>query len=1106
MNSTRSAPLLRRPRSAAALLVPLAALVWAGPIRAQQAPAPVAPPPQPAPAGPAANPTITLSPFQVSATNNGFMPTSEMAGTRLGTDLKDTPVPYSVLTSQFLEDFNLMSGDQAYDFFPGTFNQIDNNSDQAFSIIQNYNIRGAVPTQSQYPTINYFPENVVPDMFDVQQVEEGRGSNSILFGSGPFTGNINYVTNQAITDHPIYQLTGEYGSWRSFRETADVNQPIGRNTAVRVDLVSTDEGTYLLDSRKENKGVYFDVLRYLTPTTTVHLNGEHLETWNLLPSTEILDDLSGWDGKTTFATYTPSLSIPTATRNAEGVTQYSTHYVFDPAGGTSTLINFQNVPETQSGSAVGQYLGGQQIVGASIASAQPFIGRNLPADRFATDAMGSSAFYLPGRDWTNSYTDVPTFTQNANEATLTVDQNLSNLFFFHLGANLEKESSWGNDANGTNAEYLDVNQELPNGSPNPNFLEPYNDIRKYDEPRWVDFRNLQLAGAFTKEYGATKVLVNFLTGLQWEHTENRAYMESLPIFSSSIPDLRAIAQGGAGNADVIYYRQYWNQPDRSLADFTGPVSVLNPQTGLTETVNPINVLDISRTDNTASAHNNYKYLQATGNVTLFHDKIVILGAARRDFYYNITRGPLQPASYPANWNGQTLIFKPDAPADYSSLTYYPMNAAGQITGPLEPATNRPRSTVAGLSQPLAQYANDVFQDDFNPPALRGAQNTASIGTVVNVTPWFGIYGNMGETFALPVPLISYQNELLPNTASRDYDGGIRFHLLGGALEVSLDAYEAVQRNTPVKAIGMSDMNDILELAPAGDANPGDANALGLPLLPTVVEDTLSERTKGVELSAVGNLTREWSLMLNLSVPRIWVWNADQGFLDYYQAHAAAFQQILAQGGLVYNAATNTYAMNPATTYLNNANGQVTNAINGWNALESTDLVNAAAGQSILPLPGSARMVGSVATIYQFDRGPLDGASAGLSATYVGEENLGSTAGDTAVNPANPTGPGIPVGSAYQFVYSDPHFLLNGNLGYRWKLPDGHMIKATLYITNLMNYSQPIYYVAQSGGAPGSDLALRPLDGDVAQSARIETPNSYNFAMPRSFTIKIDFIY
>ena len=1037
---------------------------------------------------------IVLSPFEVNTTEDkGFIATAEMAGTRLGTDLKDTPAPYSVLTQQFIQAFNITDAAQAADFFVGSFNGDDNGTNQAFSIIQNYNIRGAAPSQSQYPTTNYFPENVVRDSYNVEQYEEGRGANSILFGSGPFSGNLNVATKQANPNHPIDQVQVQLGSFKYYRATVDVNQPINSQAAVRADVLWQDSGTYQISAETKKKAAYLNGAFNVTPNTAIHLEGEYGENWTLRPNTEILDDVSGWDGKTTFPTFNSALSIPTATRNTEGLSQYGSHFVFDPAGGTSNNTNYQNVPDTQSGSAVGQFVGGQAIVGAAIQGGAPFIGQNMPTNRFATDFAGSPSFYVPGRAWNNTYTGTPTFTQNYKDATLTIDQHFGDSLFFQLAGNLQKESSWGNNANGTNAEFIDVNQTLPTGQNNPEFLHPYEDIRRYDEPRWVEFRNIRLAGAWTKQINSTKLTFNFLTGLQYQHTENRAYVESLPLTS----DLRTIINGGAGNADALFYRQYWDQSNRSIADLTGPVTVVNPQTGLTQTVTPINLLDISRTDNTASSHNNYKYIQAAGNVSLFNDKLVILGAARRDAFYNITRGPIHPLDFPSSWDGSTLIFKPDAPSNYFNLTYFPKSATGQITGPAQPALTRPRT--AGVAQ--AQYAGDVFQDDFNPPALRGAQNTASIGAVFNVTPWLGIYGNVGQTFALPVPLISYQNTLLPNTAAHDLDGGARFHLFGGRLEISLGGYTSKQNNAPVRAIGMTDINPILALAPSTDANVADQNALGIPQLPTVVEDTISQKTEGVELEVTANITRQWRLIFNLSKGKIYQSNADGGFLAYYNSHLSALQQILTQGGLVYNSATNTYAANPAITNpVNNASGQLTNAITAWNNLQNTDLVNANIGQAQVPFVGARDYIAHLATDYTFDSGPLKGLLVGGALQYNGKETLGTTAGNTALNSA---GVAVQVGSPFQFIYSDPYIVGTGTLGYSWKLADRRTISLHLVVNNLFNYSQPIYYVSVQG-ANTSDLVSRAPGGNVASPVRVQTPNNYTFVAPRGYNLSMTF--
>jgi hypothetical protein len=68
-------------------------------VRAQTAPAP-----KPETSGEA----ITLTPFNVSAEKDvGFVAASSLAGGRIATALKDTPVAYSVVTAEFLEAFNL---------------------------------------------------------------------------------------------------------------------------------------------------------------------------------------------------------------------------------------------------------------------------------------------------------------------------------------------------------------------------------------------------------------------------------------------------------------------------------------------------------------------------------------------------------------------------------------------------------------------------------------------------------------------------------------------------------------------------------------------------------------------------------------------------------------------------------------------------------------------------------------------------------------------------------------------------------------------------------------------------------------------------------------
>src|SRR5215217_3811556 len=66
-----------------------------------------------------AEPAVKLDPFQVSADSDvGFVAASSLAGGRIATALKDTPVAYSVITREFIDAFNITDVAQAAEWTP----------------------------------------------------------------------------------------------------------------------------------------------------------------------------------------------------------------------------------------------------------------------------------------------------------------------------------------------------------------------------------------------------------------------------------------------------------------------------------------------------------------------------------------------------------------------------------------------------------------------------------------------------------------------------------------------------------------------------------------------------------------------------------------------------------------------------------------------------------------------------------------------------------------------------------------------------------------------------------------------------------------------------
>ena len=76
------------------------------------------------------NEAIVLSPFTVNSDRDrGFVAASALAGGRLSTDLRDTPVAYSVLTRDFIDALNLTNLTMAQQWTTG-FNEIEDDGRQ----------------------------------------------------------------------------------------------------------------------------------------------------------------------------------------------------------------------------------------------------------------------------------------------------------------------------------------------------------------------------------------------------------------------------------------------------------------------------------------------------------------------------------------------------------------------------------------------------------------------------------------------------------------------------------------------------------------------------------------------------------------------------------------------------------------------------------------------------------------------------------------------------------------------------------------------------------------------------------------------------------------
>jgi catecholate siderophore receptor len=158
---------------------------------------------------------------------SSYSATSSRSLTRTDTPLRDTPQSATVLTRAVIADQAMQGMADVVRYVPGmTMGLGEGHRDQP-------TIRGNSSTADFFVNGVRDDAQYLRDLYNVERVEAIRGANAMVFGRGGGGGVINRVSKQAGFS-PIAQLTIERGSFDHARETGDVNLPLGRRAAVRV--------------------------------------------------------------------------------------------------------------------------------------------------------------------------------------------------------------------------------------------------------------------------------------------------------------------------------------------------------------------------------------------------------------------------------------------------------------------------------------------------------------------------------------------------------------------------------------------------------------------------------------------------------------------------------------------------------------------------------------------------------------------------------------------------------------------------------------------------------------------------------------------------------
>ncbi|HEY1107718.1 MAG TPA: TonB-dependent receptor plug domain-containing protein, partial [Opitutaceae bacterium] len=226
------------PRARAALCV-LSALVAAPALQAQTAPA------APATAPATEQDPVALTPFVVSSgADVGYLAGNTLAGSRLNSAIKDTPVTIDVFTPELLKDLGATSLEDALAYANNlqidegdTARLISGESQVAPRAAYQFRSRGFLGTRAR----NFFETELPLELYMADRLDESRGPNSILFGIGSPGGIVN-ITTKTPTFTNSLETQLRTGSWDLFRATIDANVVlVPKQLALRFNAMYNDQ-------------------------------------------------------------------------------------------------------------------------------------------------------------------------------------------------------------------------------------------------------------------------------------------------------------------------------------------------------------------------------------------------------------------------------------------------------------------------------------------------------------------------------------------------------------------------------------------------------------------------------------------------------------------------------------------------------------------------------------------------------------------------------------------------------------------------------------------------------------------------------------------------
>ncbi|MBL9190530.1 MAG: hypothetical protein JNK23_23835 [Opitutaceae bacterium] len=816
------------------------------PLSAQVAPKPATPP-----AG--SGEIIELSPFvATAASDQGYVATSSLAGSRVNTPLKDIAAQIDVMTLDFLNDIGATTIEEAVAFSTNNGGANDQNTGPNAGITTTRASGRARGFDAITNSADFYATNLPSDLYNVERLTFANGPQSILFGLGNAGGAIDIATKRA-----LFRDTNEIGvradDYGSVRGTLDVNRVlVPKKFALRFVAVRNDGKTHVEDAFNRQTRAFGALTWKITPTTTLRLAAEKSGQRASNASNFIAQDfVSPWiaagrplyDNSSGNAAITAA-ALPLLNRNTNALRVYSY------GGGSPSVLVWNGSGLTR---------GPHQLAGAIDTRDSSLIDNSIfPTDRDVR--VGGRMNILHG-----------TLLRGA------LEQKITNDLFVELGFNYESvaELLGGSFDNAESLNiFADPNRYLPGGTAavrqtalNPDAGRLY--IESF--PTGSEVRNLTKELRLTTSYEFdsqkhfTGVARHFgryrLAGLVSQRIDedrsqvSRGMILGTPSFVTG--DL-------LNNSRFIRSRFYLNPEGGSFTARALPGSA----GGDSRLFGPWTFTDSMRNESFQATM--FDHPAGRSSAT---------GGSRKE----ITTGMLALQSF--FLKDRLNIFAGRRIDQFKSFLIDP---AALVRGDRVTPGDR-----QGLYTPLSGtgFSSTAALDD--------STTTYSYGTVVHALSWLSLFGSRSNNTALPPGFLDPDNRLLPGISSEGHDVGFSIGLRQNAISLRVNFYEENQHNLIGDGQGVRNAAAVIEQRLRGTDRPA-----GIATVPAdgydpvtrgdvyrSVEDKIG---KGIDVTLVARVTANWDLRIAGGKQQTRVFNKDLDFATWTARRLPVWQQF---GGL-----------------------------------------------------------------------------------------------------------------------------------------------------------------------------------------------------------------